>query len=107
MIGSDDSLMLATPSKYFVAPQHSDDDTWIGQVTPHRLISPSIRRLRDEYDFSDPPSDDSIASVSPTSERQARRSGGSAILSSAAKARLEMYNTPRQPFASLPIVEDL
>lgn len=103
----DDSLMLTTPSKYFKAPQYSDDEPWVGQVTPHRLISPSVRRLQDDYDFSDPPSDDSIASVSPSSERQARRSGGSAVLSSAAKARLEMYNTPRRPLASLPIVEDL
>ena len=102
----DDSLMMTTPSKYFKAPEYSDDEPWIGQVTPHRLISPSVRRLRKEYDYSDPPSDDSVPS--PTSERQARRSGGSAVLSSAAKARLDVYNTPRIPLASLlPVVEDL
>lgn len=99
--------MLATPSKYFRPPQHSDDEPWIGQVTPHRLISPSIRRLREEEDFSDPPSDDSIVSISPSSERQERRSGGSAILSSAAKAKLEMYNTPRPPLARLALVDDI
>ncbi|CAL1712795.1 unnamed protein product [Somion occarium] len=102
--GSDDSLMLATPSKHLQSEPSSDDDPWLGQVTPHRLVSPAMRRVQD-HDFSDPPSDDSILSASPTSERQARRSG--APMSSAMKTRLNAYNAHRPPLARLSLCEDI
>ncbi|KAG5644908.1 hypothetical protein DXG03_007460 [Asterophora parasitica] len=50
----------------------SDDDPHIGQVTPHRLISPQLRRAR-EADFSDPPSDDSVLAPSPSRDLVNRR----------------------------------
>jgi hypothetical protein len=55
----------------------SDDDPhrFLGQVTPHRLISPAIRRVKDLDDFdAEPGSDDSVMSASPTTDRVARMS---------------------------------
>lgn len=54
----------------------SDDDSmrFLGQVTPHRLISPAVRRLKDYDDFDEPGSDDSNMSTSPTVDRVARMS---------------------------------
>ena len=58
----------------------SDDDPqrFVGQVTPHRVVSPAIRRvssLRDDDPFAEPGSDDSNMSASPTTERVARMKG--------------------------------
>ena len=53
--------------------QSSDDDPYEGQVTPHHLISPPLRRVRETEADGDPPSDDSIVSNSPTREVAARR----------------------------------
>ncbi|KAF5374132.1 hypothetical protein D9615_008841 [Tricholomella constricta] len=50
----------------------SDDDPHIGQVTPHRLISPELKRGRGQ-DFSDPPSDDSVMAPSPSRDLLQRR----------------------------------
>jgi hypothetical protein len=50
----------------------SDDDPHVGQVTPHHLVSPAMRRVQNDF-HSDPPSDDSNISVSPSSERVTRR----------------------------------
>lgn len=78
---ADDSIMLATPSGKR-SPTHdmsSDDDPHIGQVTPHRLVSPAMRRVQNED--SDPPSDDSVLAASPTREHVARRrSAGKATI---------------------------
>lgn len=52
-----------------VALSSSDDDPHTGQVTPHHLISPAIRRVQD----NDPPSDDSIMSSSPSRDLATRR----------------------------------
>ncbi|KAK0487411.1 hypothetical protein IW261DRAFT_1447728 [Armillaria novae-zelandiae] len=76
--GSDDSVLSPTTE-----PASSDDDPHYGQVTPHHLISPDIpcRRIEDEDDRHDPPSDDSILCPSPTKDviqrRLQRRSSGS------------------------------
>lgn len=51
------------------APPSSDDDPYMGQVTPHHLISPAIRRARE----IDPPSDDSNMSSSPSRDLATRR----------------------------------
>ena len=69
--------MLATPSKYFQPSEmpSSDDLVFLGQVTPRRLVSPAMRRIHEQNMDSDPPSDDSNLSASPTHERVARRSG--------------------------------
>ncbi|OBZ68972.1 hypothetical protein A0H81_11315 [Grifola frondosa] len=69
MIGSDDSIMFASPTKKVDLP--SDDDPHLGQVTPHHLVSPAIRRVQD-LDY-DPPSDDSNMSASPSREAVARK----------------------------------
>ncbi|KAI0826909.1 hypothetical protein BC628DRAFT_230054 [Trametes gibbosa] len=72
LFGSDDSIMLASPSHMTELPP-SDDEPALGQVTPHRLVSPAMRRVQ-HIDFnSDPPSDDSIMSNSPSSERVVRK----------------------------------
>ncbi|KAI0335784.1 hypothetical protein GY45DRAFT_702497 [Cubamyces sp. BRFM 1775] len=72
LFGSDDSIMLASPSKVVDQPP-SDDEPPMGQVTPHRLVSPALRRVQ-HVDFnSDPPSDDSNLSNSPSSERVVRK----------------------------------
>ena len=57
----------------------SDDDPhrFIGQVTPHRLISPALRRAKvvDNFD-NESGSDDSNMSASPTADRVVRMSQG-------------------------------
>ncbi|EIW59256.1 uncharacterized protein TRAVEDRAFT_166567 [Trametes versicolor FP-101664 SS1] len=74
LFGSDDSIMLASPSKLCELPPSDDEPHLaIGQVTPHRLVSPAIRRVQ-HVDFnSDPPSDDSNMSNSPSSQRVVRK----------------------------------
>ncbi|KAH9851822.1 hypothetical protein C2E23DRAFT_886346 [Lenzites betulinus] len=72
LFGSDDSIMLASPSKMTELPP-SDDEPLLGQLTPHRLVSPAMRRVH-HIDFnSDPPSDDSVMSNSPSSDRVVRK----------------------------------
>ncbi|KAI0647951.1 hypothetical protein C8Q79DRAFT_1086869 [Trametes meyenii] len=72
LFGSDDSIMLASPSMAAELPP-SDDEPNLGQVTPSRLVSPALRRVQ-HLDFSsDPPSDDSTMSNSPSSQRVARK----------------------------------
>ncbi|KAL6302847.1 hypothetical protein BKA93DRAFT_736024 [Sparassis latifolia] len=69
IVGSDDSIMLASPTK--PNDLSSDDDPHVGQVTPLGLVSPAIRRVRgDEFDLS---SDDSVMPASPSRDRVARR----------------------------------
>lgn len=60
----------------------SDDDPHLGQVTPHHLISPAIRRVQKSYD-DDPPSDDSVISASPSKGAFLRR--------------MQRLGTPRAP----------
>lgn len=69
---SDDSLING-PSSDPATPLQlsSDDDPHIGQVTPHHLISPALRRMKQRED--DPPSDDSTLSASPTKDALVRR----------------------------------
>ncbi|KII86652.1 hypothetical protein PLICRDRAFT_699960 [Plicaturopsis crispa FD-325 SS-3] len=67
VIGSDDSVVQDQLSSD--RQLSSDDDPHFGQVTPHHLISPTIRRVL----HSDPPSDDSTMSASPTRDVAARR----------------------------------
>lgn len=61
-------------------PPSSDDDPtrFIGQVTPHHLVSPAIRRVKssdDAYELGkEPGSDDSNMSASPTRDHVARMS---------------------------------
>lgn len=59
-------------------PSSDDDPTrFLGQVTPHRLVSPAVRRIKDYDDFdTEPGSDDSVMSESPTTDRVARMSQG-------------------------------
>ena len=75
---ADDSIMLATPSLVTAtsASLSSDDDPYgyVGQVTPHRVVSPAVRRVREEDFLSEPGSDDSNMSASPTTDRVARMS---------------------------------
>ncbi|CCM01174.1 uncharacterized protein FIBRA_03222 [Fibroporia radiculosa] len=69
--GSDDSIMLATPTKSL--PQlSSDDDPFMGQVTPLGVVSPALRRTR-MSDSDLPSSDDSTMSASPSREHVKRR----------------------------------
>lgn len=49
----------------------SDDDPRYGQVTPHHLISPALKKVKDIFD---PPSDDSLPPSSPTKTAMSRRS---------------------------------
>ncbi|KAI8994258.1 hypothetical protein BD414DRAFT_436966 [Trametes punicea] len=72
LFGSDDSIMFASPSRAADLPP-SDDDPHPGQLTPHSLVSPALRRVRHVELNSDPPSDDSIISTSPSSERVVRK----------------------------------
>ncbi|KAF7980462.1 hypothetical protein HWV62_37928 [Athelia sp. TMB] len=58
-VRSDDSL--AWSSDRIPSQLSSDDDPHIGQVTPHHLISPALRRAP-----CDPPSDDSVLGSSPS-----------------------------------------
>jgi len=72
LIGSDDSIMLATPTKPLTSQLSSDDDPHNGQITPLGLTSPALFRVREED--SDPPSsDDSNMSASPVREHVKRR----------------------------------
>lgn len=64
--GSDDSMAWSS-DKPTLQGSSSDDDPHLGQVTPHHLISPTLRRT-----YCDPPSDDSIPS-SPSRHLAARR----------------------------------
>lgn len=48
----------------------SDDDPRYGQVTPHHLISPALKKVKDVFD---PPSDDSLPPSSPTRTVMLRR----------------------------------
>ncbi|KAI0754869.1 hypothetical protein C8Q80DRAFT_1141532 [Daedaleopsis nitida] len=70
---TDDSIMLASPPAVVQDLPPSDDDPLIGQVTPHRLVSPALRRVQAVMFDSDPPSDDSNMSDSPTSARVSRK----------------------------------
>jgi hypothetical protein len=54
----------------------SDDDPFLGQVTPHHLISPTLRRVKGaRNDPPSPPSDDSVMSDSPSRDVVRRRLG--------------------------------
>ncbi|KAG6849329.1 hypothetical protein H0H93_009374 [Arthromyces matolae] len=60
----------------------SDDDPRLGQVTPHHLISPDIRRGKNTRP-QDPPSDDSDVMPSPSRdlvERRLQRTGSGSIV---------------------------
>ncbi|KAI0927050.1 hypothetical protein AcV5_007689 [Taiwanofungus camphoratus] len=70
--GSDDSIMLASPSKHTPSQPSSDDDPHIGQVTPLGVVSPGLRRVK-RTDFDPPSSDDSGVSASPTRQHVERR----------------------------------
>ncbi|KAJ7677473.1 hypothetical protein B0H17DRAFT_1079271 [Mycena rosella] len=66
---SEDSMTRARSSKDS-SDLSSDDDVYFGQVTPHHVFSPVLRRARDD----DPPSsDDSNMSVSPLKGVVSRR----------------------------------
>ena len=70
---TDDSMVFMDPGhRYRADVPSSDDDPHIGQVTPHHLVSPAMRRLHDSL-ANDPPSDDSNVSVSPSREHMARK----------------------------------
>ncbi|KAH9924659.1 uncharacterized protein BXZ73DRAFT_79216 [Epithele typhae] len=75
LFGSDDSIMMATPHRQSSDLLASDDDPHLGQVTPHRLVSPAVRRIQQQTCLftHDPPSDDSDLVESPTSERISRK----------------------------------
>ncbi|TFY55402.1 hypothetical protein EVJ58_g8273, partial [Rhodofomes roseus] len=76
VLGSDDSILHATPSK-LLPKEHSssDDDPRLGQVNPVGLSSPALRRVKAQaVDLSDPPSsDDSVMSNSPSRDLVKRR----------------------------------
>jgi hypothetical protein len=57
------SRTASLPATILRSSSSSDDDPRYGQVTPHHLISPPPRKALDMFD---PPSDDSLASSSPT-----------------------------------------
>ncbi|KAF9267296.1 hypothetical protein L218DRAFT_894410 [Marasmius fiardii PR-910] len=72
-LNSDDSVMFGRSSPVKNASQlSSDDDPHIGQVTPHHLISPALKRTQRIHD-DDPPSDDSVVSGSPSKGAALRR----------------------------------
>ncbi|KAH9936222.1 uncharacterized protein B0H18DRAFT_1206615 [Fomitopsis serialis] len=75
ILGSDDSIMHATPSKLPPKEPSSDDDPRLGQVNPVGLVSPALRRMKVRTpDLSDPlSSDDSVLSNSPSRELVKRR----------------------------------
>ncbi|KAA1469740.1 hypothetical protein DENSPDRAFT_816901 [Dentipellis sp. KUC8613] len=101
LIGSDDSIILAKASKSDFTMPSSDDDPHFGQVTPHHLLSPAMRRALD----SDPPSDDSNISVSPTAQRVARKLerassySSSSPYPSASPSKLRSYMLPAPAFS--------
>ncbi|KAG6908308.1 hypothetical protein DXG01_005344 [Tephrocybe rancida] len=60
----------------------SDDDPRLGQVTPHHLISPVLKRGRD-VNLVDPPSDDSMMPPSPSRDlvkRKLQRMGSGSVV---------------------------
>jgi hypothetical protein len=67
----DDTTAPMSPLSEGSPELSSDDDPHLGQVTPHHLISPAPRRVRDNFD--DPPSDDSTMSTSPSQDAVTRR----------------------------------
>ncbi|KZT73869.1 hypothetical protein DAEQUDRAFT_754271 [Daedalea quercina L-15889] len=75
ILGSDDSILLATPSKLPPKEHSSDDDPRLGQVNPVGLVSPALRRVKaGTADSSDAPgSDDSVMSNSPSRDLVKRR----------------------------------
>lgn len=93
---SDDSIMLATPSgRRSPDIPSSDDDPHIGQVTPHRLVSPAMRRIQ-KVETSDPPSDDSVLVASPTRDHVARRrSAGKTMIEKLAPLMLGKHRRAR------------
>lgn len=68
--------MMDTADHFVPDDPSSDDDPhrFLGQVTPHRLVSPALRRIKDMDAFDEPGSDDSNLSASPTADRVARMS---------------------------------
>ncbi|KDQ62518.1 hypothetical protein JAAARDRAFT_203629 [Jaapia argillacea MUCL 33604] len=74
VLGSDDSMFARTPSSQLPVQSDCEDPlpSLLGNVTPHHLISPALRRVR-EADFSDPPSDDSTSSESSPSRAHLKR----------------------------------
>ncbi|THH20532.1 hypothetical protein EW146_g848 [Bondarzewia mesenterica] len=70
--GSDDSIDLTQERPGNASSLSSDDDPYIGQVTPHHLFSPAMRRFQDALD-RDPSSDDSNVSDSPSRDRMTRK----------------------------------
>lgn len=67
IIGSDDSIMS---SGDIPARLSSDDDPHYGQVTPHSIVSPALRRAQAKFD--DPPSSDD-SNPSPSRDAALRR----------------------------------
>lgn len=65
----------------------SDDDPHLGQVTPHHLMSPALRRVRGLSDHVDPPSDDSVMVPSPSRDSQQRRLQRQASLGKAGRVK--------------------
>ncbi|KAF7299608.1 hypothetical protein HMN09_00966200 [Mycena chlorophos] len=59
---SDDVFSDGSRRKSLMPSSSSDDNRYAGQVTPHHLVSPTLRRVRDD---DSPSSDDSIASRKP------------------------------------------
>lgn len=84
---SDDSIALEQTSR---EQERSDDDPHLGQVTPHRLISPALRRI--QHLDSDTPSDDSAMSVSPTRDVTTRRLRRSSSASSSSYLKPSPFN---------------
>jgi hypothetical protein len=62
---------MSSAATAYLSEGSSDDDPYFGQVTPHHLISPVLRRAKSQK--KDPPSDDSNMSDSPSREIVARR----------------------------------
>lgn len=94
-------------------PSSSDDDPHYGQVTPHHLVSPAMRRhthghehLKFGFEFgaSDPPSDDSNVSLgSPTRDHvERRRERLMAMSSSSPSSAVEEAQARRRADVGLP-----
>ncbi|OCH91627.1 hypothetical protein OBBRIDRAFT_752889 [Obba rivulosa] len=72
-INSDDSVMLVSlREEIFQDLPPSDDDPQYGQVTPHRIVSPAMRKVQND-DFDAAGSDDSNVPSSPLRDHVARR----------------------------------
>ncbi|KAF9221622.1 hypothetical protein BS17DRAFT_711232 [Gyrodon lividus] len=68
--GSDDSMMLSESDTRKAVSEGSDDDPYLGQVSPRHLVSPAPRRYMDpDYD----PQSDGVLSSSPSRDLVARR----------------------------------